>query len=167
MKSHRIHAVLLIVLLIIAASAANAALFRRSGDTSLSVYGAYDKVSEKPGFGLSLSKRDPVGITDLSGVVFDHSIMLQTSQLRPITLGLLPIYVGMTGAYSFEKNGSEVSGIPTGFMSGLQVVFAKAQPSAGLSLDLRASSLSQGFNPIKWVSDPDVLWFGAGFSYNF
>lgn len=167
---HKSTIYMLVLALLMLASAlmtADAARFSRSGENGLSVYGAYDKVSEKTGFGLALTKRDRVGLTDLSGVAFDNSIMVQTSQLRPIMLGPLPIYVGMTAAYAFDRNKDETADTPSGFMSGVQVVLAKAQAAPGLSLDLRASSLSEGFNPVKWISDPDALWFGAGASYSF
>lgn len=152
-------------------SAASAGLLRRNGDTSLSVFGAWDKVSEKPGLGVSLMKNDR-GLTTLTAAAFSHSILLQSSQLRPLVGGVLPIYAGMTVGYSFATNDGSVQmpgemEVANGFMTGLEVVFAKTQPSAGLSFDLRASSMTKSVNPIKWISDPDVLWFGAGLSYSF
>ena len=155
------------------ASAANAGLLKRSGDTTLSIYGAYEKVSRETGFGLALSKHAQDGIADISGFAFNHSIILQSSQLRPITSGALPIYIGMTAAYSFANPSGQAGTLPDlnrtpeGFMSGIQVVLAKTQPSAGLALDLRVSSLSKGVNPVKWITNPDALCVGAGLSYSF
>ena len=174
MHRHGFHILVLAILVVAAiAPAANAGQPKRSGDTTLSVYGAYEKVSQEPGYGLALSTHAQGRITDISGVVFNHSIILQSSQLRPITSGALPIYIGMTAAYSFANASGQAGTLPglnqppTGFMSGLEVVLAKTQPSAGLSLDLRVSSLSKGVNPVKWISDPDALCVGAGISYSF
>ena len=174
MHTYRVH-VLVVALVVVAAiaPAVHAGLLKRSGDTTLSVYGAYEKVSQETGFGLALSKHTEGGIADISGFAFNHSIILQSSQLRPITSGALPIYVGMTAAYSFANTSGQAGTLPdlnqapTGFMSGLQVVFAKTQPSAGLSLDLRVSSLSKDINPVKWITNPDALCVGAGISYSF
>jgi hypothetical protein len=176
LHTYRFHALVVAILVVAAiASSANAGLLKQSGDTTLSVYGAYEKVTQEPGVWLAISKHTQGGLADISGAAFNHSIILQTSQLRPITSGSLPIYVGMTAAYSFANNNTSVQDgtlpaanpAPTGFMSGVQLVLAKVQPSSGLALDLRISSLSKGVNPIKWITNPDALCVGAGMSYSF
>jgi hypothetical protein len=174
LHTYRFHALVVAILVVAAtASSANAGLLKQSGDTTLSVYGAYEKVTQEPGVGLAISKHTQGGLTDISGAAFNHSIILQTGQLRPITSGAIPIYVGMTAAYSFANTSAQagtlpaVNPAPTGFMSGVQLVLAKVQPSSGLALDLRISSLSKGVNPVKWITNPDALCVGAGMSYSF
>jgi hypothetical protein len=39
--------------------------------------------------------------------------------------------------------------------------------STGLSLDLRLASMSHNINPLRWVTNPDMLFVGAGVSYGF
>lgn len=175
MHSHRLHALIVALLLAAAVTSAEAgAVFTKvGGNTSVSVYGAWDQVSGKPGAGVSLSSRQEQGLTDISATAFPHDIIVQSSQLKKLGSGALPLYVGMTAAYSFANTQAAADQLlnghstPTGLMTGISVVVAKAQPSTGLALDLRVSSMSKDVNPIKWISNPDMLLFGAGASYSF
>lgn len=131
--------------------------------TNLSVFAAVDTKSDKSGLGVSLAMQDQ-GITEISYLHFDDNSIVQASKMTSKQLGGYPVLMGVSAAYSSPKVGSTT---PKGLMTGLEVVMNVGKSAKGLSIDLRASSLSKGVNPIKWITDADVLWAGAGMSYTF
>ncbi|MHB1000302.1 MAG: hypothetical protein ACYC27_13760 [Armatimonadota bacterium] len=132
--------------------------------TSLSVFAAIDTKSDDTGYGISFSMRDE-NVTDISYVHFDSVDLFQTARLTERQLFGFPAYIGISAAYANDR--SDDTDAPNGLMTGLQVILNLAKPTSGISVDIRASSLSESINPIKWITDPDVLWAGAGISYTF
>ena len=160
------HIVRTLVIILLAASGVSAALpYDDGSETTLSVFMVKDMQSEETGYGAALSKLDG-NMTDLAYMNLGEFTVVEISKLSPKQLGPIDMYFGF--ATGFAKADSEsIPGTPDGWLSGLELILGKMNLTSGLSLELRASSLSSDFDPIAWVSDPDVFILGAGLSYKF
>lgn len=135
-----------------------------SKDTSLTVFAVKDMKSEDGGFGAALTKYD-MGVTDISFADLDSFKVGTFSKLSPKQFGLFPVYLGFALGYASADD--TALDAPDGMLSGLALIAYRSNLAAGLSLELRATSLSEEFDPIAWFSNPDILMVGAGLSYSF
>jgi len=166
LKLRSIH-ILAGVLLFVISPAAQADVAWDTGNTkhtNLSVFAAMDTKSDESGYGAALSIYDR-GLTDLSYVDLGDFRVAQFAKLSPKQIGMYSAYFGFALAHADPK----VEGLdaPDGMLSGLSLIMAETDLAFGLSVELRATSLSKDFDPIAWFTDPDVLWLGAGVSYTF
>jgi hypothetical protein len=129
---------------------------------SVSAFGVADIKTSSGGWGVSLTASGQ-GITDISYISTGSYRLIQTSGLSS-ALGILPISVGIAAGY---VDPTEDTTFSRGFVSGLEVGMGIIKSSTGPSITIKATSLSTEFNPIKWVTDPDMLWIGAGLSFSF
>jgi len=160
------HIVRALIIVVLAASSASAALpYGNSSETTLSVFMVKDTQSDNSGFGAALSRLDQ-GMTDLSYMDIDKFTLAQLSKLSPKQLGPYNAYFGFAVAFATPDD-MVIPDEPQGWYSGLELILGKVELSYGLSLELRASSLSHDFDPIAWLSDPDLFILGGGLSYKF
>lgn len=153
------HTLIIIALAMLAASGVSAA------ETSLSVFMLKDTRSDQSGFGAALSMVDE-DMTDLSYMDLGSFTLAQFAKLSPRGLGPYNAYFGFAAAFA-KPDDASVPGVPKDWLSGLALMLGKTDLGYGLSLDLRASSLSKDFDPIAWFTDPDLFIVGAGLSYKF
>lgn len=157
----------LVLITIVAASAASAynpyKYSSGNGSGTLAVFVAEDQKASKSGFGVSYTTKDN-GLSDITYLDLSSYRMLQVAKLTNKNLSGYPVHYGFTFGYSSPKSGESAY---RGITSGLQAVLASSTNKKGISIDLRVCSMSHDINPIKWVSDPDILWGGAGISYSF
>ena len=130
---------------------------------SVSAFGVADIETSSGGWGVSLITSRPE-ITDISYVSTGSYRLIQAAGLSN-ALGVLPVSVGL--AIGYVDPTADNPPFSRGFVSGLEVGMGIVKSSSGVSITLKATSLSTEFNPIKWVSDPDMLWIGAGLSFSF
>lgn len=149
---------------LVAAPATHASWNTSNKDASVTVFAATSANSNGSGYGIALDRYD-TQLTDLSYVSLGSVRIIQSAKLTPKVFSGYPVYIGLVAGYADPATPDAT--VSRGFVSGLQVILAKSKSKSGLSFDLRASSLSSSLNPIKWVSDPDVLWGGVGASYSF
>lgn len=160
------NALITVMLVILAVSVASADYqYGNSSETTLSVFMVKDTQSDNSGFGAALSRLDQ-DMTDLSYMDIDKFTLAQLSKLAPKQLGPYSAYFGFAVAFATPDD-MVIPDEPEGWYSGLALVLGKVELSYGLSLELRASSLSKDFDPIAWVSDPDLFILGGGLSYKF
>ena len=160
------NALIIVMLVTLAVSVASADYqYGNKSETRLSVFMVKDTQSDESGFGAALSKLDEK-LTDISYMDFGEFTLTELTQLEPKEFGPYGVYFGFAVAYAKPDDGT-VLDVPDGFVSGLALILGKVDLSYGLTLDLRASSLSKDFDPIAWFSDPDILILGAGLSHKF
>jgi hypothetical protein len=153
------------VLVLISAIAAGAQTFWSADrtKTSLSVFAAIDSRSNESGYGASVTIHGPKTI-DISYADFGPFQLAQIGQLAPKPMGMLSTNLGFVIGYAERDEGTTM---PEGMLSGLELMLARQEISAGMALDVKVTSLSKDFDPIAWLSSPDVLWLAAGVSYAF
>lgn len=156
---------LALIILMVALLAAAAWPYGNTSETRLSVFMVKDTQSEESGFGAALSRLDG-NMTDLAYMDFGDFTLAEFAKLAPKSLGPQDAYFGFAAAYA-KPDDASLPGVPDGFYSGLALILGKVDLAYGLSLDLRVSSLSKDFDPIAWLSDPDIFILGAGVSYKF
>lgn len=162
------------VLALVTASAANAAIGWNAANwigpnatkTKLSAFAVAEKQSGESGFGAAFTRTGPQTL-DISYMKVDSFSLYQVSQLQPKQIGPFSVNFGFTMAWAKATEDLPDPATPNDMLTGLSLVLAKSASASGISLDIRASSLSKEFNPIAWFSDPDVFWIGAGLSYGF
>lgn len=133
---------------------------------TVTVFAASDAKGNGSGFGVSYATTQKFTniVQDVAYTHVSDYSMIQYSALAPKVISSFPANIGLTIGYSTPSSGSSAT---KGLMTGVQAVLAKTTNASGLSLDIRISSLQKGFNPLKWVSNPDALIAGAGASYKF
>ncbi len=162
------------VLALVTASAASASVGWNSANwsgpnatkTKLSAFAVAEKESGESGFGAAITQTGPKTL-DISYMKVDSFSLYQISQLAAKQIGPFMVNFGFTTAWAKRAAGIADPTTPDNMMTGISLVLAKSASAGGISLDIRASSLSKEFNPIAWFSDPDVFWIGAGLSYGF
>ena len=160
------NALITVMLVILAVSVASADYqYGNSSETTLSVFMVKDTQSDNSGFGAALSRLDQ-DMTVLSYMDIDKFTLAQLSKLSPKQLGPYNAYFGFAVAFATPDD-MVIPDEPEGWYSGLELILGKVELSYGLSLELRASSLSHDFDPIAWLSDPDLFILGGGLSYKF
>ena len=160
------HIVWILIVIVLAASAVSAAWPQdNSSETRLSVFMVTDRESRESGYGAALSRLDRE-MSDLSYMDFGEFTLAQFAKLAPKQLGPYTAYFGFAVGFA-KPDDASIPGMPDGWLTGLGLTLGKVDLSYGLSLDLRASSLSKDFDPIAWFSDPDLLTLGAGLSFKF
>jgi len=139
---------------------------REEDNSRLTVFAVIDNRNDETGFGAALTKStDDGGQTDITYIDFESYRLVQATQLSPRQFGMFTTNLGFTIAYA--NRNTDATDSPDGILTGLSVTLAEKDLAFGLSLDIRASALSKGVDPISWVANPDILWFGAGLSYRF
>lgn len=135
-------------------------------NSRLTVFAVIDNRNDETGFGVALTKSAEEGSqTDITYIDFESYRLAQVTQLSPKQFGMFTTNLGFTIAYADRD--TDTTDSPDGILTGLSATLVEKDLAFGLSLDIRASSLSEGVDPISWVADPDILWFGAGLSYRF
>ena len=158
-EGHVRHIIPALTLIVLVTSIASAA------ETSLSVFMLKDTRSDRTGFGAALSRLDE-DMTDLSYMDLGDFTLGQFSKLSKKPLGPYSVYFGFAAAFATPDD-VVTPDVPQGWESGLALMLGKTDLGYGLSLELRASSLSKDFDPIAWLTDPDLFIVGAGLSYKF
>jgi len=130
---------------------------------TVSVFLAEESRSSESGLGISLTTNEQEK-KDITYVDFRSSRMLQVSTSTSKDIMGYPINVGIVLGYAEPKSGHDGY---KGVTSGLQATLARTVSKTGLSIDLRLCSLSHDISPLKWVSNPDILWGGLGASFAF
>lgn len=143
------------------ASASYAYVVGQAGQTTLSVFAAYDLKNSDTGIGATIAK--PAAGEDFTYISTNSYNLYQTAKLFPAHFMGYNVQMGFAAGYSSEKG---ESGVVNGVVTGLKVVMTRPFGRSGLSLYLNGSSMSKNFNPTAWFS-PDILIGGAGLSYKF
>ena len=141
-------------------------------NSTVSVFAATDTKSNDSGYGVSLTlKSDPTAA--LTYVHFENFDVFQVSKSKPTQLAGYPVNVGVVLGYAnsrvkedFTPYGPYIER-PDGLLSGLEASVSLGKPQGGFSVDLKASSLTESVNPIKWLTNPDLLWLGAGVTFKY
>lgn len=134
--------------------------------STVSVFAATDLKSDDSGYGLSLTlKNDPN--STLTYVHFDNFDVLQVSKSQPSKLAGFPINVGIVLGYANSRVDDLEIDRPDGLLTGLEASMSLGKPQSNFSVDIKASSLTESVNPIKWITDTDLLWVGAGITFKY
>lgn len=134
--------------------------------STVSVFAATDTKSNDSGYGASLTlKSDPTAT--LTYVHFENFDVFQVSKSKPTQLAGYPVNVGVVLGYANNRSSDLLIDRPNGLLSGLEASVNLGKPQGGFSVDLKASSLTESVNPIKWVTNPDLLWVGAGITIKY
>lgn len=137
-----------------------------SSESSISVFAVTDTQNAGGGFGASLTTNKGSQITDLSYVSAGSYKLVQTGAMSPNFLGgSLPIAGGVAVAYVNPSSGN--ANFSSGFLTGFEVGLGTIKTDGGLSFTVKASALSTNLNPYVWITNPNILWLGAGVSYSF
>lgn len=131
---------------------------------TVTLFAATDTKSSDSGYGLSLTlKDDPTSA--VTYVHLDSFDIYQVTKSKPTQLAGYPVNMGISLGYANRRNNA--ADVPNGLLTGLDVSVSLGKPKSNFSVDLRASSLARNVNPIKWVTNPDVLWLGAGVTFKY
>ncbi|WP_319586067.1 hypothetical protein [uncultured Desulfobulbus sp.] len=149
--------------------------------STANIFLASDTKTNESGYGVSLTlKDDPTAA--MTYVHFENFDVFQVSKSQSTHLGGFPVNVGVVLGYANNRvDNTPVLGIegikplaagdsadrPNGLLTGMEASVSLGKPTGGFSIDLRASSMSKNANPIKWISDPDLLWVGAGITLKY
>lgn len=138
-------------------------------NSTASLFVATDTKSDESGYGVSLTmKNDPTAA--LTYVHFEHFDVFQVSKSKSSQIGGYPVNIGLLIGYANNRvsnNILDTTSRPDGLLSGMEASVSLGKPSSSYSIELRASSLTENVDPIKWFSDPDLLWVGAGISFKY
>jgi hypothetical protein len=147
------------------ASAYSYSTYQQPGNNLISVFGVADLREHNAGFGAAYDKVNSTNNT-LADFTYTHlpgEQTLQLAQLYGVHLDGYPVYFGFAVGYAKAK--SDDPNAYEGVVTGLQAVLLQGQTHKGLSFDLRMATMTNGLSPIKWFTNPDTLWLGAGVSY--
>lgn len=163
-RTHILVLIFAVITLMVASAAQATRISRDSSNTQLSVFAATDTRSDESGFGISMSRPGARDTKDLTFVNFNSYRMFQVTTLVPKEIAGYSTLYGLTMGYSERKSGdTAIDGVTTGLM----VVLAKSNVGRGMSIDIRACTMTKDVNPLKWFTDPDIFWAGAGLSFGF